>query len=84
MKKVLALLTMALLVTGLAYAAQDSGTVSTHLGVASNFDLDLGATSIDYGFTQPGAFSSQKQVSITSVNPSNKRYRRKSGLSGNG
>lgn len=67
MRKVLAILTMALLVTGLAYALQDSGTVYTHVGVASNFDLELGATSIDYGFTQPGAFSNQKQVSITTV-----------------
>lgn len=67
MRKVLAILTMALLVTGLAYAAQDSGAVSTYIGVASNFDLDLGATSIDYGFTQPGSFSSQKQVSVTTV-----------------
>ncbi len=68
MKKVLAIFTMALLVmTGLAYAVQDSGTVSTYIGVASNFDLDLGATSIDYGFTEPGSFSSQKQVSVTTV-----------------
>ena len=68
MRKVLAILTMALLVmAGLAYATQDSGTVSTFIGVASNFDLDLGATSIDYGFTEPGSFSSQKQVSVTTV-----------------
>jgi len=67
MKKIVAMLGVALLVAGMAYAASDTGTVDTSIQVASNFDLELGATAISYGLTAPGDASAQKQVTINAV-----------------
>ena len=67
MRKIIAILAISFLIGACAYASEDTGELSTSITIASNFDLELGASWIDFGLAQPGAFSSQKQVSIETV-----------------
>ncbi len=67
MRKIIAILAISFLIGACAYAVEDTASVNTSVSVASNFDLELGASWVDFGLTQPGSFSSQKQVTVETV-----------------